>query len=162
MKYTLNLILLFFCLLAKGQSFNVVGTIKNENNEPIELVNVYVSGSTIGTATNSKGQFKLIGIKPGQYDLIISHINYDVAYLPLAVNDKSVDIGTVNLKETAYDLITVEVNQKQDKKWNKHFKQFKTFLLGEHYKSKRISIPDSYNADFTVEDKMIKESYPFQ
>ncbi len=162
MKYTLSLILLFFCLLAKGQSFDVVGTIKNESNEPIELVNVYVSGSTIGTATNSKGQFKLSGIKPGQYDLIISHINYDVAYLPLAVTDRSVDIGTVKLKETSYDLITVEVNQKQDKKWNKHFKQFKTFLLGEHYKNKRIAIPDSYNADFTVEDKMIKESYPFQ
>lgn len=161
MRYTL---LVFFILAAYhlNAQFEVKGTVKDSQNNPIVLANVYISGSSIGTSTGESGQFIISDLKSGQYDLIISHVNYELVYLPLKVNNQSIDLGTIKLKELAYDLTTVEITQKEDKKWNKHFKQFKTFLLGEHYRNKNIAIPDSYNADFNVEGKVIKESYPFQ
>ena len=126
-KYTLLVIFFLIGLSLKAQLFEVYGLINTENNAPIELVNVYVSGTTIGTSTNARGQFRLTGIKAGEYDLIISHVNYELIYLPLKVSDQSIDLGTIKLKELAYDLTTVEVNQKEDKKWNRHLRQFKIF-----------------------------------
>lgn len=161
MRYTLLALFLIAAFHLKAQ-FEVKGTITDSQNKGIALANVYISGSSIGTSTGDSGQFIISDVKPGQYDLIISHVNYELVYLPLKVNDQSVDLGTIKLKELAYDLTTVEITQKEDKKWGKHFKQFKTFLLGEHFRNKNISIPDSYNADFNVDGKVIKESYPFQ
>lgn len=157
-----TLCLLFLSIWAYGQNFAIKGTITNENDEPIELVNVYISGSTFGTVTNRSGVFLLTNIQPGKYDLILSHVNHEVTYLPIEVNTQSIDLGTIKLKEVAYDLTTVEVNQREDKKWKRYFKRFKNFLLGDHFKNRSIDIPDSYNADFEVDGRIITEAYPFQ
>lgn len=162
MKIHITLLLLFINTILLGQAFEISGTIQSNSNQPISSVNVYISGSSIGTSTNNVGRFTLKNIKPGHYDLIVSHINYEMVYRQVKISNQSVDLGIIRTKELSIDLATVVVNQKQDKKWNKHFKTFKTFLLGEHYKNKNIAIPDSYNADFNIENRMISASYPFQ
>jgi len=155
-------LLVFSVVITNAQQFSISGKITDANKQPLEFCNIYVTGSTIGTTSDPKGFFKLENLKPGLYDLIISHISHEPAYRQIIITDNDIDLGSIELKETTFELMSVEVSQKQNKDWKNQFKQFKTLLLGDHSKNRYIEIPNEYNADFVVEDEVIKEAYPFQ
>lgn len=55
----LIVLLLSFCIDATAQRCRVFGTVKDNEGNPIELANVYIVGSTIGTSCNLKGEYSL-------------------------------------------------------------------------------------------------------
>lgn len=55
----LLLLTLSFCIDATAQRCRVFGTVKDNEGNPIELANVYILGSTIGTSCNLKGEYSL-------------------------------------------------------------------------------------------------------
>ncbi len=75
MKFSFLLMLfLSFCFLGKAQNnyFYVSGTVLNaETGQPLQGASVFAQGSTLGTATDAEGHFKL-ALPQGGYDLIIS------------------------------------------------------------------------------------------
>ena len=163
MKHTLLLFFLILSHLSFSQGFEVIGRVVDETGNPVALANVYLSGTTHGSATNEHGEFKISNIKPSQYQLIVSHVNYKLKLVNIEISLSGLDLGRISLEETTYALSEVEITKKVNKKrWNQHFKMFKEFVFGEHFKNRHIKIPNSYNADFEVDGKTIKEYYPFQ
>ena len=91
-----QLIVVFFIALIGGffaytplyaqSGFNVEGTVKDaQTGQSLPGVNVYVKGTTVGAATDSKGHYSL-SISSGQDTLVYSYIGY--ARLEVAVNGR--------------------------------------------------------------------------
>lgn len=68
----LSLILaLFFAFSAVGQSVNLTGVVKNNNDVPVTGATVFVKEVGVGTATDNNGSYRLM-LSPGFYTLQVS------------------------------------------------------------------------------------------
>lgn len=50
--------------------------VDKETGDPLVGVNVFIQGTMIGAATDLDGQFKLVKLPPGKYDVVVSMIGY--------------------------------------------------------------------------------------
>ncbi len=78
MRYvTLLLIFLGIFSFASAQSGTLTGLITDaENNQPLNGASIRVVGTYLGGLTDAKGNFRIQGIKPGDYSVIITYIGY--------------------------------------------------------------------------------------
>lgn len=73
-----NLVFAFFFIsqLALGQ-LSIQGKVfSGTNQEPLPFANVFLSGTTKGTATDESGSFSLNNVPSGKFDLIVSFIGF--------------------------------------------------------------------------------------
>ncbi|RDY60030.1 TonB-dependent receptor [Flagellimonas nanhaiensis] len=59
----------------QAQQGTVSGNV-SENGEPLAFVNVFLKNTKKGTATNENGDYKLEGVAPGNYTLVVSSIGF--------------------------------------------------------------------------------------
>jgi len=60
-----------------GNTGKISGKVSDENtNEPLVGVNVIIKGKAQGASTDDQGEFFLIGVPPGNYDIEFSYIGY--------------------------------------------------------------------------------------
>ena len=85
------------------QKFSISGTVNNDKNEPLIGANVYLNGTTIGTATNNIGEFTIKNIKEGNYELCVSYLGYK-RYRTQINLDKAVDNLTIIMQESEGEL----------------------------------------------------------
>ena len=97
MRYSfLWFIISFYQIFA--QSYTVTGRIVDaSNNDPIYLANVVIENTTIGTATNQDGEFKLEIDNPDYQQIIVSHLAYEKAVIKLSDLSKD-ESNTIQLK----------------------------------------------------------------
>lgn len=89
-------LLILLGLTINAQQITVSGKVVDaKTNNPLSFANIRVSGTTLGTATNSDGLFEL-RLDSSDVTLIVSYIGF--------YSD------TVNLKQTGYKNITVSLN----------------------------------------------------
>ena len=99
MRNTPNVLLcvcVFFFIISKAtaqQSIFVTGNIKNsQTKENLSAVSVTLKGSTVGTYTDEKGDFKLVTNKVPPFTIVISSIGYA---------DKEINVESANQNITA-------------------------------------------------------------
>ncbi len=72
----------------KAQKVNLSGSVtEKESGNPLIGVNVYLKGTTVGTVTTTDGSFSLKGIKPGDYEVIVSCLGYKRAIDTLSLTN---------------------------------------------------------------------------
>lgn len=84
------------------------GSVYSKNtNAPLGYANIVLLGTTIGTSTNSDGEFAIHNIKPGYYKVIVSYSGYLSEERQLHING---DLEVVfKLEETSYNINSVVV-----------------------------------------------------
>jgi hypothetical protein len=128
-KIIFTIIACLFCLNAGAQSgFSVTGTVRDNKGELLPGATVFLSNTQSITATDKDGVFKLKGISPGTYVLVVKFIGYQTMSTAINVMDKSIDVNVI-LKESANHLNQVTINA--DPRWEEHFQEFKKRFLGE-------------------------------
>ena len=77
-KNTKLILFLLFTLeiLFAGTTGKISGKVVDENNEPLIGCNIIVKGSSLGAATNLKGEYFIINVPPGTYNITASMIGY--------------------------------------------------------------------------------------
>ncbi len=60
---------------AQAQQVLIEGRVTDEVKNPLPFANIRVSGTTLGTSSNSRGEYEL-KLKPSTYELIASYIGY--------------------------------------------------------------------------------------
>lgn len=93
-----------------GRASQMQGTIRGTvtdslTGSPLPGVNVVISGTTQGTATDAQGNYTIAGVEPGTYDLQASFVGYETK----TVEDVQVSEGQTTevnfaLTESAYQL----------------------------------------------------------
>lgn len=107
MKQTLTLIIFLFGLYVIAQN-TVTGKVVNTNNNPISLVNISISGTTQGVASDNDGNFKITDLPNGNYTLYFSAVGYYDQEKKVFINDTNLEL-TVALTIDVTELQTVEI-----------------------------------------------------
>lgn len=130
MKKGLFTFLLLCISLSAFSQIYIKGKVTAEANENLEGASVYLNNTTIGTTTDSNGEF-ILQVNKGNYDLIVSFIGYttskikintnlEVGFLRFELKPESNILNEVVLKKTRYD-----------EDWKYNLSRFKSLFLGK-------------------------------
>lgn len=82
MKKILSLILLLPFFIYAGTTGKLAGTIKDaQTGEPLVGANVIIEGTSFGAATNVNGEYVILNISPGKYNVKFSFIGYETTVM---------------------------------------------------------------------------------
>jgi outer membrane receptor for ferrienterochelin and colicin len=109
MRKIFVLFLLFQFTLFAGTTGKLSGTIKDaQTGEPLIGANVIIEGTNFGAATNANGEFVILNIAPGKYDVKFSFIGYKTSIiqsvaiivdqttvLNIELNPETIEVGEV-------------------------------------------------------------------
>lgn len=112
---------------AQSNKTTISGIVKdNQRKTPIAFVNITIKKTTdssfvAGTITNEEGRFSFSDISSANYFIQFSSAGYSIKSQPLLVGSLSafLDLGTIELQQTAQQLREVLVTSKQDDVSNK-------------------------------------------
>ncbi len=117
-KGLILLLLGLFCLDAKGQ--NQTGGIKGrvleaQTGKPLAGADVIVVGTYEGAVTNEKGNFRVKGIKPGNYAVKIKYLGYqDKKFTSINILPDSMITLKTKLRKSSKSLDVVEIKGKNE------------------------------------------------
>ena len=133
-----------------AQSGSIKGrVIDSKTLEPLPFANVFLNNTTIGTVTDTNGDYLLRNIEQeGTYELVISFVGYESAKVKVNVGKTELNRGTLRLTPSEIELNTVEVKGSRDKEWEKEMKRFKKIFLGEDKAAEESSIANPWVIDF--------------
>ena len=75
LKSYISLIFVFQFILA-GTTGKISGKVVDENNQPLIGCNIIIKGTSLGAATNLEGEYFIINVPPGSYNISASMIGY--------------------------------------------------------------------------------------
>ena len=102
--------------LSQGTSGNLDGWLANENGEPLELANIFISSKSLlgirGTSSNKDGYFIFASIPPGKYTVTISCVSYRKYLVENVVVtlEKTTSLGKIMLEREVVGLEEIVVN----------------------------------------------------
>ena len=95
--------------LSASAQFSVSGQISNkENGETLTGANIYLTGTTLGAASDDDGKFTITGVSAGSYTVRVSYFGFGTKEQSLDVLDDVTDIK-IQLTPTSIDLNAVVV-----------------------------------------------------
>lgn len=125
-------------LSAKAQTIRAV-VADRTTKAPISDVFVFLSNSSIGTATDESGTFELSLQETKEIVLVFSHINYEL--LTLEIADAAITRDTFLLQPNQVELNeAVVVERSRSGLRNRRLKAFSKAFLGEDTKDKQVQI----------------------
>jgi hypothetical protein len=127
MKKSLPILFLFLCHFLSAQVL-IKGTVSS-NKVPLEGAAIYLNNSSIGTTSDSEGNFELT-IKEGTYDLIVSYLGYKTINYTL-ITSKHKNPLHFNLVEDANRLDEIVIRKTvYDSAWKFNLEEFKSAFIG--------------------------------
>ncbi len=152
-------VLIFICICLYSHIYSqqksgiVYGTVKEKSSsKALVNVNVFISGTTLGTVTNNNGHFEIKGIPEGNYTIVASMIGYEHKIDKIEIeNNKKYKIEFY-LEEATYEIGTVEVSAAVPEEWKTNLSTFKKYFLGTTDYSNNCFIENEYNLDFIMDE----------
>ncbi len=87
----------------------VIGTVLDSDGEPLMGVNVFISGTTIGTPSDIEGKFDITNVPVGSYEIVASMVGYKSDKIEVAVSQNKSTEVLFKLKESFYETGSVVV-----------------------------------------------------
>lgn len=109
------------------------------DNTPVIYANLYIPNTSYGTSSDDQGNFSFQAQVWESFDLVISHVEYDITLLHLTPTSDELNIQTIHLQPKAHDLTEVVV--RDDKNWKAYFELFRKSFIG--------TTPNSRHCDIT-------------
>ncbi len=139
-----NIIVLFilFPALALSQTFqSITGIVSDaKTGYPIENVNVFLAYTMMGAATDKDGYYIIPRVPKATFDLVVSHINYQVQTRSIRINKPSDQYYVFKLVPRIHEAPPIIINAEANEEWQKNFKKFRDVLLGETENAKNSKI----------------------
>lgn len=150
MRFSWLILLCFLCpVIALAQGGTITGTVTGKDTKsPVARASVFLSNSSFGTTTANDGTFRLSGLKPGQYSLVVTTIGYeDYVKTVLVANetiklDIALDQKTIQLRE-----VIISTTSKAD--WRRNYEQFVKEFIGTDENAKNCEVINPKILNFT-------------
>lgn len=124
-------LLLSLATAADAQPAAVVGVVRDAAGSPLPGASVYLSGTTLGDATDGAGRYRVEAVPPGAYRLVASLVGYAPSVREITLTRGSRAGVDFRLDGSTLDLGTVEVEARADRRWPRKLEEFTRVLLGE-------------------------------
>ncbi|MDB5130810.1 MAG: hypothetical protein JWR02_559 [Mucilaginibacter sp.] len=124
----LIIFILLFPFVALAQTGVITGTVTQEGtSKPLPRASVFLSNSSVGTATAENGTFALRDIRPGQYTLVVTILGYENYTKTILVGREPIKM---NIELAAKPLMLREVVISSAADWKKNYAAFKKDFIG--------------------------------
>ncbi len=156
----LQMILLFTLILFVNSSLQaqqlpgtVIGTVYDDSTkDPLISTAVYLSGTTIGAASNSEGNFTIRQVPPGIYELSVRYLGYEQQNLKFEIQSgETINFGDIFLRVEPLVLGDVIVEAKRDQEWLDNYSLFKRSFLGQSKNADLTEIMNPGILEFSVD-----------
>lgn len=108
-----NIVLSFMLLPLHAQYSTISGKITDEKAQPLPYVTLQLTTpDTVfvqGASTDTLGMYKLTGMGPGHYLLVLSSVGYETLIHPFRMENKDFSLPALTLKSSSVALKEVEV-----------------------------------------------------
>ena len=110
------LTLFFFPLLLTAQTGTIRGFVYDEGSgEPVIFTNVYLQGTTMGSATDVNGYYSITKIQPGTYTLMVTALGFDTLSKQVSVGKDQIVTENLFVRQGAIQIKEFEVTaEKQE------------------------------------------------
>jgi len=83
-----------------AQNASVSGTVKDNNQNPLSGVNVFIKNGTKGTQSNENGTFRIENLTSGSYILSVSYLGFKTREINFSVEaNQNLELNTITLYE---------------------------------------------------------------
>jgi hypothetical protein len=124
-----------------------------EHKKAIPNANVFLNNATIGTRTDNVGNFTLQGVKPGQYELVISFVGFETYHQVIVLGDEPRNLGQIELTPQSVALKEVRIQDMTDPVWQRNYQWFKDSFLGTTSLARNCKILNPAILDFAYYKK---------
>ena len=157
--YPIIIVVIFICIIQRpafAQNFSVViqgNVLDAETNLPVDKVNVFLSGTTLGASTDANGKYVIRdSISTGKYTVVFSHIKYKIEAKELSLDLSTASADTLKLNvlliPTKTTLEEITIKAAKDITWKRRFKHFEEKFLGTSALGRRCKITNPWVLDF--------------
>lgn len=119
---------------AAGQSADyatITGTVVNDSTSfPLHNVNVFLSNTTLGSATDENGRFRITYVPPGKYRLAASMIGYELQVYDIEIASGDHLTYTFRLEPSPIQGEEIEVVAEYPAERKANLRRFRTIFLG--------------------------------
>src|SRR6187402_45457 len=132
MKKILLIIIAILPSMLFAQGFRVSGTvIDGQTQQPLAGASVFCQNTTVGTITNSNGEFSMT-LPPGGYDIVVSFTGYETQSQNINAQTDNITQLRFVLKEKSKNMEEVAVVATTEVKngWEKYGDSFKEQFMG--------------------------------
>ncbi len=134
-------------------SFDVRGRVINgTEKKPLDNVSVFITNATIGGKTAPDGTFTLRSLKPGEYDIVVSMVGFETYSRHIAIENKDIDLGDIEIFQRQIVLSEVKVKAVNDPDWERNFAWFKEEFLGTSKSAAACKILNPEVLDFNYDE----------
>lgn len=111
------------------------------SNAPLADANIYFSDTTIGSASDDNGEFKITDVESGFYTLVISFLGYEEYISRVFIQPGTlINLGIVELPPKPLLLDSVHVVSSTSDEWAENYEIFEKIFLGESEHPGKIHI----------------------
>lgn len=117
-------------------------------HELLPFAHVFINQTTIGTATDSQGNYRLSNVPAGESTIVVSFVGYKSNLVKIQVKEDETKQLDIRLESDGRQLDNVEVKGTRDKEWDKQLKKFERYFLGNNSFAKATTIVNPWVLDF--------------
>lgn len=117
-NFSLSLILSFSLLLllvleVKSENGTLRGVVTDEKGEPMELVSISVANTTLGTTTNTRGEFTIFLPSGLDHEILISFLGYETVKREINLDAGETQRIIISMNPLATNLPDFEIREEQ-------------------------------------------------
>ncbi|MBI2730436.1 MAG: carboxypeptidase-like regulatory domain-containing protein [Sphingobacteriales bacterium] len=139
MKRSILLLLVFLFSKTYGQQYIITGKITDTLQQPLPGASVFCQNTTIGTAANITGEFKLY-LPDGGYNLIVTFTGYQTQSLQVSNANKEPLVIILKPKEKELEEVVVQNSNEVANGWGKYGKFFSENFIGTSPNAEKCSL----------------------
>lgn len=152
------LLCLLFPIISFAQDGIITGVITSaETNKPLPRASVFLSNSSVGSASAEDGRFSLNYIRPGQYTLTVTILGYEDYSKSVLVGREPIKI---DIQLTPKPLMLKEVTIISAADWKKNYEAFRKSFIGTDENAKNCVVlnPHVLNLQFNRTKQTLEAS----
>ena len=143
----LVLICLLFPFAALAQFGTITGVVTSiDSKKPIAGASVFLSNSSVGTASRENGAFTLANVRPGQYTLVVSILGYKDFDKTVLVGPEPIKVD-VEMTPKPLELREVVISSPAD--WKKNYEEFRKNFIGIDDNAKYCEVQNPHILNLT-------------
>lgn len=153
MKFLLGCLVFFPVFLAAQDKNRIFGkAVQRSTGAAIPNASIFISGSSLGTMSDSAGNFELSGIPAGNFELIISSVGFTKVVYPFSSEKLPIRL-TVQMEPKVVELGEVTVEPFDPDGWRKWGQLFLDNFIGTTDAARRCRITNTDKLRFRYNRK---------
>jgi hypothetical protein len=137
-----------------GETVNITGRVVDDSTgAPLHFVNVFLSNTTMGAATDAAGNFSITNIPYGNYELVASMVGYEIRVFQVRLIEPKTQSIDIRLKSKPIEAPGLAVTAPYPHEWKRQLERFKKLFLGTSRYASQCDILNPEFLEFDIDEK---------